>query len=97
MSFTLSDIYTTHPDIAYISKNGSVKIIFLDESVNELIELHGPAAKCFTFFDKNTAPLEEIKNRLGENVSAQTFDQDFEKLINFFITKSLIKKFNARA
>ncbi len=92
MAIALSEVYITNPGIAFVTKNDTTKIIFLDESMNEIIELVGPAAKCFCMFDKNASNLEDIKSQLGQNIQAQTFDKDFEKLVSFLISKSLIVK-----
>lgn len=86
----MKKVFKINPHIVFSTKDGSTRVISLEEDNNELINLVGAAGECLKLFDGKKNLL-EIKNVLESQTQVSGSEEDFLKMIDFFFKKNLIQ------
>lgn len=85
----MKKVFKINPSIVFSNKDGQTRVISLEEDNNELINLVGAAGECLKLFD-GKKDLAEIKSTLESQLQVSGSEEDFLKMINFFIQKAII-------
>ncbi len=87
----IDNVYKTHPDIVFTVKEGTLKLIYLDEENNNVVKLVGPAAEALQLFDGKRT-LWDIKKEIDQKFKISNDEAGFQKMIDFFIKKQIIQE-----
>lgn len=69
-------IYKVHPDIVYALKNDTLKIIYIAEDKNDVINIKGPASEVLQLIDGKRS-VSQLKQEIDQKCKLVGKEEDF--------------------